>query len=185
MITVDKPKSPEDIKAISQLFNAYSEWCKENFTKYEMFDTNSNMFQSFNHEEIPGIYNNSGNFILLIKVDDTPTGCAFIRGVTNSICEMKRLYIQPDSRYKGLGLRLMESLLYLAKKSGYRQLNICSHSQFMTKAILMYNQYGFYPIDEYIDNPIQSGDTHMAFNLENWNPTEISRLDKIPLIKRK
>ena len=85
--------------------------------------------------------------------DGRLVGCAAIHRLDETCCELKRLYIQPACRGRGLSRLLMEQCIGEAKQIGYRQMRLDT-LPFMTAAIGLYRQYGFYEIPPYYDNPI-------------------------------
>ncbi len=165
-ITIQIANTKRDYEAVVLLFEAYSTWCRANFVKHGMVEASDDRLTSFNQEEVPGVFAEDGCAILIAYGDDREAGCAFLRKLDDQYCEMKRLYVAPEFRRTGLGLRLMEDLMALAVERGYRYMRITSHSQYMGKAIKMYHDYGFYNIDNYVEDPLQAGDTYMEYNLQ-------------------
>jgi ribosomal protein S18 acetylase RimI-like enzyme len=67
-----------------------------------------------------------------------------------SVCEMKRLYVAPESRGLGLGRALLAAVLAEAERLGYRELRLDTLPT-MTAAIAMYLQAGFVLVAPYYD----------------------------------
>jgi GNAT superfamily N-acetyltransferase len=66
---------------------------------------------------------------------------------------MKRLYVLPHGRGRGLGSALIEAIIGEAKRIGYRE--ICLDTlPTMADALSLYKQAGFQSIDPYYDTPI-------------------------------
>ena len=80
-------------------------------------------------------------------------GCAAIHRLDETCCELKRLYIRPAYRGRGLSRRLLEECIGAAKQIGYRHMRLDT-LPFMTAAMGLYKAYGFYEIPPYYDNPI-------------------------------
>jgi GNAT superfamily N-acetyltransferase len=82
-----------------------------------------------------------------------PAGCVALRPLEAEIGEMKRMYIPPTFRGRGLGRLLAERLLNEARQSGYRRLRLDT-IDFMKEALGLYRSLGFREIPPYRHNPI-------------------------------
>ena len=104
-------------------------------------------FQNFSTElaGLPGSYDP----IVAIR----QAACVALRPLTRSIAEMKRLYVRPEHRGKGLGRRLAESIIQAARDRGYRAIRLDSLPE-MQDAIDLYRQLGFREISSYCENPV-------------------------------
>jgi len=67
---------------------------------------------------------------------------------------MKRLYLRPEFRGKGIGRTLCEHALKEARAIGYRQLRLDTVEPVMKDAVAMYRRLGFREIAPYRLNPI-------------------------------
>lgn len=91
--------------------------------------------------------------LLLAYFDDRPAGCVAFQELEAGICEMKRLFVLPDFRGRGVGARLVARLIQEAKDLGYRSMRLDSHPS-MLKAQELYSRFGFREIGRYNQNPI-------------------------------
>jgi putative acetyltransferase len=66
---------------------------------------------------------------------------------------MKRLYLRPEARGKGLGNGLIEKIIDEARLAGYAKLRLDTHSPKMGKAVSLYESHGFRQIPPYYNNP--------------------------------
>lgn len=62
------------------------------------------------------------------------------------ICELRKMYVQPAGRNRGLGRALMERCLDAARRLGYRKVYL-ETLQTMHQARALYTRHGFAPVD--------------------------------------
>jgi putative acetyltransferase len=112
-------------------------------------------FQNFDQElaNLPGDYAPPSGRLLIARVGGEVAGCLALRKLDESICEMKRLYLRPEFRRKGLGIRMVEAILSEAKQIGYSRMRLDTLPGRMDKAISLYRSIGFKEIPPYYDNP--------------------------------
>ena len=78
---------------------------------------------------------------------------------------MKRLYVRPGHRGKGLGRRLAETIIEEARVIGYKKMRLDSLTS-LKEAAVLYRSLGFVETPPYRFNPLQ-GAVFMEVNL-NW-----------------
>ncbi len=111
-------------------------------------------FQNFDEELniINSMYGSPTGCLLLVYDNELPIACAAYRKIGENICELKRMYIKPDYRRKGVGQEIMNILCSRAKLNGYTLMRLDTLDT-MTPAIKLYSNNGFYTIDAYYHNP--------------------------------
>ena len=129
------------------------------FKEYEASLGISLCFQSFDQElaNLPGDYARPSGRLLLARDGFDIAGCIALRRLDDSICEMKRLYLRPGFRGKGLGGKLVDAILNEAKLLGYSKMRLDTIPGKMDEAIKLYRSIGFKEIPAYYDTPF--GDT--------------------------
>jgi ribosomal protein S18 acetylase RimI-like enzyme len=135
---------PEDLARTRELFREYADSLS--------FDLS---FQDFEHElaGLPGSYAPPDGALLLAAEDGIAIGCIALRSLRPGICEMKRLYVRPAGRGRGVGARLVTALLSEARVRGYRSMRLDTVPG-MDAAIALYRACGFREIEPYRPNPI-------------------------------
>jgi len=77
-------------------------------------------------------------------------GCVAVRAKDAATCELKRLYVSPSARGRGLGQRLYEHAEAFARAAGYARIALDSSRRF-AQARRLYERNGFVLVAE-LDN---------------------------------
>lgn len=113
-------------------------------------------FQNFDQElaGLPGDYAPPGGRLLLAESQDELVGCVALHKFDGDVCEMKRLYLRPKFRGRGLGRILAEAIIGEARQMRYRRLRLDTVGPVMKDAVAMYRRMGFLEIAPYRANPM-------------------------------
>jgi len=147
--------SPEDIAHVRELFLEYA-----NSLGFSL------CFQNFDQElqHLPGDYAPPEGRLLLATSAGQAAGCVALHKLDSVVCEMKRLYLRPPFRGKGLGRLLAESIIQEARHIGYRRMRLDTVEPVMKDAVAMYRRFGFLEIAPYRSNP-NPGTLYMELEL--------------------
>jgi ribosomal protein S18 acetylase RimI-like enzyme len=112
-------------------------------------------FQDFDGEmtNLPGDYTPPEGCILLARCASKTIGCVALHKLESRICEMKRLYVRPAFRGKGIGRVLSESVVAEARRLGYAAMRLDTLAS-MVGARGLYRSMGFKEIEPYRFNPL-------------------------------
>jgi putative acetyltransferase len=123
-------------------------------------------FQNFEHElaELPGPYAPPEGRLLLAEYEAQLAGCVALHKWETGVCEMKRLYLRPSFRGKGLGRVIAETIIAEARNVGYQRMRLDTIEPIMKDAVEMYRKLGFQEIEPYRPNPI-AGAMYMELKL--------------------
>jgi ribosomal protein S18 acetylase RimI-like enzyme len=107
-------------------------------------------FQGFEQElaALPGAYAPPKGRILLAESEGRVLGVIALRPLADDVCEMKRLYVRPEARGRGLGERLARAIIAQAIDLGYMAMRLDTHES-MLAAIELYRALGFSKIAPY------------------------------------
>jgi ribosomal protein S18 acetylase RimI-like enzyme len=135
---------PDDLDAVLSIFN-----------EYVRSPSVSLGYQGYDSEfaNLPGSYAAPHGRLLLARDAGHVVGCAALRQVDSSTCEMKRVYVRPQARGHSLGRQLAERLLHEAREAGYQRICLDVLPEF-TAAQQLYRSLGFIPTEPVSFNPI-------------------------------
>ena len=154
----------EALEQVRQYFRNYAGWLGVDLS-----------YQNFDQEmaSLPGTYTAPQGRLFFAEVFGRPAGCVGVRPLPESdgVCEMKRLYVDPEMRGSGVGARLALAAIKAAKEIGYRKLIIDTLPN-MRMAVKLYRELGFTEAPNYYDTPIE-GTMFLALDLDNWSEEEI------------
>lgn len=144
MIEIGEASDPTSIEAARTLFEEYQQMLGIDLS-----------FQDFatELESLPGEYAPPRGRLLLARDDGVVIGCVAMRPLTSETCEMKRLYVRPQSRAGSVGRQLAERIIAEARAIGYRRMFLDTLPT-MSGAQRLYESLGFKDIPAYRHNPI-------------------------------
>lgn len=113
-------------------------------------------FQGFEEEfqTLEQMYGPPGGRFLLVRSGDAIAGGVALRDLGGGICEMKRLYLRPGFRGRGLGRKCAERVVQEAREVGYARMRLDTLPS-MPEAIALYRSMGFREIAPYTENPVE------------------------------
>ena len=136
---------PDEVPAVRELFRAYAAALGVDLC-----------FQSFDAElaGLPGAYSPPCGRLLVVDGDGGElAGCVALRPNAPGVGEMKRLYVRPTYRGRGLGRALINRVVAEATAAGYRAL-VLDTLPVMGEAIALYRSAGFAETAPYTFNPV-------------------------------
>lgn len=154
MSTLQHARFPLDRDAVVAIFREYVASPMANLD-----------FQDYEREfaSLPGKYAEPDGRIVLAWSAETVVGCAALRRVDASTCELKRVYVRPAARGERLGRRLVEHMILEARLAGYARMCLDVLPEFVA-ARRLYESLGFTPAEPVSYNPVP-GTAFLALDL--------------------
>ena len=137
---------------IKSLFTEYTEYLVENDSKFKEYLE----IQKYD-DEVEHLENKYGlpwGRLYIAYYENQVAGCIALRKINDKECEMKRLYVIPKFRNKGIAKTLVEKIVSDAKKIGYSSM-LLDTLPFLQTAIKMYKKMGLYEIECYNNSPME------------------------------
>jgi carbonic anhydrase len=146
-----------ELEHVRQFFRNYAAWLGVDLS-----------FQGFADElaNLPGAYGEADGRLFFAEIDGRPAGCVGIRRFSEGVCEMKRLYVDPDARGRGLGRQLALQAIKAAQALGYRRI-LLDTLPMMRIAVKLYRELGFTEAPAYYPTPIE-GTIFLTLDLSQW-----------------
>jgi GNAT superfamily N-acetyltransferase len=150
--TIRQVQSEEDIDHVRKLFLEYLHWANERLNaEYGVdFDIASMVEEDMAHLDI---FSPPDGRLLLAMEGLEAAGLICMRRIRADMGEIKRMYVRPEFRGKGIGRQLVDSLIQEARTIGYPRVRLDS-TRFMVEAHSLYRSAGFKEIDEYPESEI-------------------------------
>ncbi|WP_076536313.1 GNAT family N-acetyltransferase [Shewanella sp. UCD-KL21] len=144
IISQQDPQVAAIIKSVGKEFGAIGEGFGPSDAEV------ANMSQYY-HAKDSSIY-------LVACVDNQVVGGAGIAKFNgdDKVCELRKLFLLPETRGLGLGKRLTEQCLKFAKQNGFEHCYLDTLAT-MTAAIALYENLGFTHLDKPLDGTIHGG----------------------------
>lgn len=145
MPNIRRAETEPDLDAARRLFRAYGESLEIDLD-----------FQGFEQElsTLPGPYAAPDGAILLAEQNGEAVGVVAVQPLDDpGACEMKRLYVRPAHRNRGIGRMLGRAVLDVARQLGYDVMRLDTLAS-MTAARSLYRALGFEEREPYYHNPL-------------------------------
>ncbi len=153
-ITVADATSDEQLDAVRALMRSFVAWHRErNVADLRLID---GYFDGAAFDEevsgLPGKYGQPEGRLLLASVDGKAAGCVALRSLGDGSSEMKRMFVYPEFRGRGVGKALSVRLIDEARSAGYRTMRLDTSIR-QIEAITLYERLGFTRIGPYYELP--------------------------------
>lgn len=147
MVEIADVESEQDLEAVRALIRAHVEANSEAHTAESVVALLA---------ALPEPYTSPAGGLWLARDSGQAAGCAALRRLDSRMAEVKRMYVRPEFRKRGIARALAEHVIEQARSRGYSTLRLGTLKS-MLPAQNLYTSLGFTPIPAYRD--VEFGDT--------------------------
>jgi putative acetyltransferase len=152
--------SQEHYEAVHHLFTAYHKELNEDLC-FQGFDVE--LAAPFEVYKPP-----HGVIILFHTPQEGFVGCVAVKPLKYpEVAELKRMYLKPEYRNRGLGYELLHKAILFAKYVGYERIVLDSLTK-LKPALHIYRKFGFKETPPYYTNPLQEA-VYLELDLTEFN----------------
>ncbi|MPQ97299.1 GNAT family N-acetyltransferase [Modestobacter sp. I12A-02628] len=96
----------------------------------------------------PAEFSPPGGLFLVAEIDGQPAGCGGWRVHGPGEVELKRMYVEPSMRRRGVAVAVLHALEQAAVRAGHRRMVLNSGDR-QPEALALYERAGYTPVDGY------------------------------------
>ena len=148
-------------REIGGLFREYTDMLVAGDPKFARYLDLQNYEEELRHLE--GKYGPPRGALILAIENGEAAGCIALKEMDAERCELKRLYVRPAFRGRGLGRTLTDMIVARARAAGYKEM-LLDTLPFLQSAQRIYRATGFCEIEKYNDSPMDDA-TYMKLEL--------------------
>jgi GNAT superfamily N-acetyltransferase len=141
-----------DRAQIRDLFFEYLDWVNGTNSQLIGFSFDVAALVDKNMNELDVFMPPSGR-LMMAWVDGAAAGCACMHSLQQHIVELKRMYVRPMYRRKGIGGALVDEVISESRVIGCKRIRLDS-ARFMSDAHVLYRSKGFKEIEAYPESEI-------------------------------
>jgi GNAT superfamily N-acetyltransferase len=108
------------------------------------------------HPSVHELAGPAGGTFLLARVEGRPVGCGGLRRHEDDVAELKRMYVVPEGRRRGVARVLLAALEAQAARLGYRAV-VLETGVRQPESLALYESHGYHRIPNfgpYVDAPL-------------------------------
>lgn len=97
-----------------------------------------------------------GGAFVIARLSNVPVGCGALRPLKEGIGEIKRMFVEPEARGRGIARKILRELEAIAESAGYKAVWL-ETGALQPEAIALYESAGYRRIGcygQYVDNPL-------------------------------
>jgi GNAT superfamily N-acetyltransferase len=154
MIKTHQVETEQDKKHVRELFLEYLHWANDRLNEEYGIDFEIESMVERDMAELEIFLPPHGR-LLLATEDSQVVGMACLKRSRDDVAEIKRMYVRPEFRGRGIGRMLLEAVTAEARQIGYATIRLDS-TRFMKAAHSLYRSTGFHEIEPYPESEIPS-----------------------------
>lgn len=153
-VTIRLAESAANYAAFGRLCRSYLDWSRDRYRDMPWFVEEVFGYQSLDAELqiLPEKYGPPKGRTMVAVLDGEIVGAGAWRRLSDTTCELKRLYVADGAKGHGLGRRLTETLMASARAEGFTLMQLDT-GHLLKEAIALYETMGFRHIPPYQTYP--------------------------------
>ena len=167
-LVVRQAQRDGDLDSVGASWGEYLRWANEQFDVEYGFRLDVEDVLERNLADLSPFEPPEGRLLLAID-NRTAVAVGCLQKLRPEIAEIKRMFVRPLARGRGIGKLLLHRLVVAARESGYHQVLLDS-TRFMQTAHSLYRSVGFTEIEPYPESEIPAELRHhwlfMALSLD-------------------
>lgn len=152
MLKIIQVKTNEQKRHIRELFWEYLNSANLMFSREFDISFDVNAFLEQDMAKLQQFAPPQGR-LLLGEYETKIAGCACLRKIGDDVGEIKRMYVRPEFRRKGIGRSLLQAIIHEARQIGYLKIRLDT-APFAKEAQALYRSLGFQEIEPYPESEI-------------------------------
>ncbi len=137
---------------IRELFKEYTDMLVEGDSAFRGYLDQQDFDRELEH--LGEKYGEPSGRLYIVYHEGAAAACAGLIRFDDDACEMKRLYVRPAYRGRGIGRMLTERIIVDARGIGYKEI-LLDTLPFLKVAVSLYKCAGFVEIPKYNDSPME------------------------------
>jgi GNAT superfamily N-acetyltransferase len=97
-------------------------------------------------------YTPPSGIFLVARLDGRPVGCGALRLLSPGVGEIKRMWVAPEARGRGVGRTILEALEHAARECQLHTVRLDTHSV-LAEALRLYRKSGYRDVPAFNANP--------------------------------
>jgi GNAT superfamily N-acetyltransferase len=153
-IEIVEARSPDQLAAVATLVREFIAWTRVRhgadawaidmyFDQAELEQELANLAQRYAPPQ---------SALLLAMANGAPGGCVAFDRIDERTCQLRRMFVRESTRGSGIGRRLTETLIAIARARGYRAMRL-ETSIHLHEAQALYRSFGFRDVAPYLELP--------------------------------
>lgn len=149
-VIIKKLASLQEVQVCDSMFREYMHWLiQELYAAHAIIitpDQEERLHTDF-REEWPSLIGERGG-IYLATLDEIPLGVCTLKPISETEVELKRFYVKPGNRGRGIGRQLIDLVLTETINMGYQIVRLETFA-FMETALKLYKLHGFEQVNAF------------------------------------
>ena len=144
-----------DLDGLAELLREYLSWDIDQLREISGMGLSVETYVDNTFEEISLYFPPRGRLLLARNLHRL-VGVGFLKPIRVDTCEIKRMYVRPEHRGRGLGRIMLSRLIDEAKEIGYKNIFL-DGACYMKAAHSLYRSMGFTDIEYYSEGETDEG----------------------------